>query len=96
LTGCGRWIVRRTILGRRVRQGGRREDPRARCRTASTGFFAALDVRIIAGRDFTDEDGRNSDNLVIVSQSLAQRMFPSVEAALNRGLMWTDSNFASR
>jgi putative ABC transport system permease protein len=72
------------------------EDPRARCRTASTGFFAALDVRIIAGRDFTDEDGRNSDNLVIVSQSLAQRMFPSVEAALNRGLMWTDSNFASR
>ena len=69
------------------------EDPRARWRTASTGFFATLDVPIIAGRDFTDEDGRNSDNLVIVSQSLAQRMFPSVEAALNRGLMWTDSNF---
>ena len=69
------------------------EDPRARWRTASTGVFATLDVPIIAGRDFTDEDGRNSDNLVIVSQSLAQRMFPSVEAALNRGLMWTDSNF---
>jgi len=69
------------------------EDPRARWRTASTGFFATLDVPIVAGRDFTDEDGRNSDNLVIVSQSLAQRMFPSVEAALNRGLMWTDSNF---
>jgi FtsX-like permease family len=50
-------------------------------------------VRIIAGRDFTDDDGRTSDELVIVSQSLAQRMFPSVEAALNHGLMWTDSNF---
>ena len=48
---------------------------------------------IIAGRDFTDDDARNSDNLVIVSQSLAQRMFPSVEAALNRGLMWTEPNF---
>ena len=69
------------------------EDPRAQWRTASPGFFATLDVPIVAGRDFTDDDGRNSDDLVIVSQSLAQRMFPSVEAALNRGLMWTDSNF---
>jgi putative ABC transport system permease protein len=70
------------------------EDPRARWRTASQGFFATLDVPIIAGRDFTDDDGRNnSDNLVIVSQSLAQRMFQSVEAALNHGLMWTEPNF---
>ena len=69
------------------------EDPRARWRTASPGFFATLDVPIIAGRDFTDDDARNGENLVIVSQSLAQRMFPSVEAALNRGLMWTEPNF---
>jgi putative ABC transport system permease protein len=69
------------------------EDPRARWRSASPGFFATLDVPIVAGRDFTDDDGRNSDNVVIVSQSLAQRMFPRLEAALDRGLMWTDSNF---
>ena len=69
------------------------DDPRAQWRTASPGFFATLDVPIVAGRDFTDDDGRRSDDLVIVSQSLAQRMFPSVEAALNHGLMWTDSNF---
>ncbi len=69
------------------------DDPRARWRTASPGFFATLDVPIIAGRDFTDDDRRSSDDLVIVSQSLAQRMFPSVEAALNRGLMWTEPNF---
>jgi predicted permease len=69
------------------------DDPRAQWRTASPGFFATLNVPIIAGRDFTDDDGRHSDDLVIVSQSVAQRMFPSVEAALNRGLMWTDSNF---
>ena len=69
------------------------DDPRARWRTVSPGFFATLDVPIIAGRDFTDEDGRRSDDTVIVSQTLAQRMFPSVEAALNRGLMWTEPNF---
>jgi predicted permease len=69
------------------------DELRARWRTASPGYFATLNVPIIAGRDFTDDDGRNRDNLVIVSQSLAQRMFPSVEAALNHGFMWTDSNF---
>jgi predicted permease len=69
------------------------DDPRAQWRTASPGFFATLDVPIIAGRDFTDDDGRKVDDLVIVSQSLAQRMFPTVEAAVNGGFIWTDSNF---
>ncbi|HEU5259561.1 MAG TPA: ADOP family duplicated permease [Vicinamibacterales bacterium] len=69
------------------------DDPQAQWRSASPGFFATLDVPIVAGRDFTDDDARNDETLVIVSQSLAQRMFPSVEAALNHGFMWTDSNF---
>ena len=69
------------------------EYPRARWRSVTRGFFATLDVPIIAGRDFTQDDERHYDELVIVSQSLAQRMFPSVEAALNHGFMWTDSNF---
>jgi putative ABC transport system permease protein len=65
------------------------EDPRARFRTVSPGFFASLGVPIIAGRDFTDADRRNAEPVVIVSQSVAQRMFPTQEA-LNRRLMWTD------
>ena len=56
------------------------EDPRARFRTVSPGFFAALGVPIIAGRDFTDADRRDAEKVVIVSQSLAQRMFPSQDA----------------
>ena len=65
------------------------EDPRARFRTVSPGFFAALGVPIIAGRDFTDADRRDAEKVVIVSQSLAQRMFPNQDA-VNRRLMWTD------
>ncbi len=65
------------------------EDPRARFRTVSPGFFAALGVPIIAGRDFTEADRRDAERVVIVSQSLAQRMFPSQDA-VNRRLMWTD------
>jgi putative ABC transport system permease protein len=65
------------------------EDPRARFRTISPGFFASLGVPIIAGRDFTEADRRDAEKVVIVSQSVAQRMFPT-HGAMNRRLMWTD------
>jgi putative ABC transport system permease protein len=65
------------------------EFPRARFRTVSPGFFAALGVPLIAGRDFNEADRRGSEPVVIVSQSLAQRMFPNQEA-VNRHLMWND------
>jgi predicted permease len=70
-------------------RGPGEEDPRGRMRSVSGGFFAALGIPIIAGRDFNDSDRRDSEPVVIVSQSLAQRMFPNQEA-VNRHLMWTD------
>jgi putative ABC transport system permease protein len=65
------------------------EDPRAQFRTVSPGFFASLGVPIIAGRDFNDGDTRAAEKVVIISQSVAQRLFPNQDA-VNRGLMWTD------
>jgi hypothetical protein len=65
------------------------EDPRARFRTVSPGFFAALGVPIIAGRDFTDADRNGAEPVVIVSQSVARRMFRTQDV-VNRRLMWTD------
>ncbi len=65
------------------------EDPRARFRTISPGFFDALGVPLLEGRDFTAADRRDGEKVVIVSQSLAQRMFPQGQA-LNRRLMWSD------
>jgi predicted permease len=68
------------------------EDPRAQSRTISPGFFAALGVPIIAGRDFNALDDNNDNNkepVVIVSQTLAQRMFPNQDA-VNRHVYWTD------
>jgi hypothetical protein len=44
---------------------------------------------MIAGRDFNDADRRGGEPVVIVSQSLAQRMFPNQDA-VNRHVMWTD------
>jgi putative ABC transport system permease protein len=68
------------------------EDPRAQSRTISPSFFAALGVPIIAGRDFNALDDNNDNNkepVVIVSQTLAQRMFPNQDA-VNRHVYWTD------
>src|SRR5258705_1540201 len=59
-----------------VRASGE-EDPRAQLRTISPGFFAALGVPIIAGRDFNQLDGQSKEPVVMVSQTLAQRMFPN-------------------
>jgi predicted permease len=71
------------------------EDPRAQSRSISPGFFAALGVPIIAGRDFNALDYQNNDQhnsqepVVIVSETLARRMFPNQDA-INRHVYWTD------
>ena len=65
------------------------EDPRGRFRTISGGFFQALGVPLIAGRDFNDDDRRGGERVVIISESIAQRMFPNQDA-VNRRLLWTD------
>ena len=65
------------------------EDPRAMWRTISPGFFAALGVPILQGRDFNDLDDKNSEPVAIVSQTLAERMWPG-ENAVGRHVYWTD------
>jgi putative ABC transport system permease protein len=71
-----------------VRQGGE-VDPLAMFRTVSPGFFAALGVPILEGRDFDDSDRKSSEKVVIISQSVAKRMFPNSDA-INHHMMWTD------
>ena len=56
------------------------ENPRGRMRIVAPRFFAVLGVPILAGRDFTDEDRRGSEPVAIVSQSVAQRLFPNGDA----------------
>jgi putative ABC transport system permease protein len=65
------------------------EDPRAQFRVISPGFFAALGVPIVAGRDFNELDTNAKDPVAIVSETLAQRMFPNQDP-INRHVYWTD------
>src|SRR5271163_4408454 len=53
-----------------------KDDPRAQLRTISPGFFTALGVPILAGRDFNALDDATHEPVVIVSSTLARQMFP--------------------
>jgi putative ABC transport system permease protein len=64
------------------------ENPTCRFRPVSPRFFEVLGVPILAGRDFTDGDRDGHALVAIVSQSVAQRMFPNGDA-LNRDLWFT-------
>src|SRR5213079_1136210 len=65
------------------------EDPRAQLRVVSPGFFAALGVPILSGRDFDELDGQSKEPVAIVSETLAKRMFPNQDA-VGRHVYWTD------
>jgi len=65
------------------------EDPRARFRSISPGYFETLGVPLIEGRDFRDSDKAGSERVVIVSKSVEQTLFPG-QSAINRELRWTD------
>jgi len=68
------------------------DDPTARFRVVGSGFFGALGVPMVAGREFTDADREGGEPVAIVSQTVAQRLFPNGEA-LNRHMWWTDPYF---
>jgi predicted permease len=65
------------------------DDPRARIRSVSPGYFAALGIPVLAGRDFNDADRLGAERVVIISQNIAKQMFPGQDP-INRHLMWTD------
>jgi predicted permease len=73
-------------------QGARRadgQDYRAKFRPVSPGFFDTFGVPILNGRDFNDGDKDGSERVVIISQSLANLLYPG-QNAVNRKLWWTD------
>jgi len=73
-------------------QGARRNDGqdfRAKFRSVSPGFFATFGVPLVGGRDFNDGDKDGSERVIIISQSLANLLYPG-QNPLNRKLWWTD------
>src|SRR5579864_1413385 len=65
------------------------QDWRTKFRSISPGYFATLGIPLLEGRDFNDNDRDGAERVVIISESVAQKLFPG-QVALNRHLWWTD------
>jgi predicted permease len=65
------------------------EDLRANFRSVSPGFFSTLGIPLAEGRDFRDTDKSGADRVVIISKSIADKLFPGQEA-IGRTMRWTD------
>jgi predicted permease len=61
-----------------------KDDLRAKFRTVSPGYFQTLGVPLLQGRDFRDTDKDGSERVVIVSQSVAQKLFPGPRKKMSR------------
>jgi putative ABC transport system permease protein len=63
-----------TIEGRPLPPSG--EKPGAAYNAISPGFFRALGIPLLTGRDFTDHDREEAPGVVIISQTMADRFWP--------------------
>src|SRR5262249_17196820 len=49
-------------------------------RSVSPGYFATLGIRILRGRDFREEDRGSREQMLVINQTLARRLFAGEEA----------------
>jgi putative ABC transport system permease protein len=60
------------------------ERPVASTREVSTGYFEAMGIPLIDGRDFTEQDGPNAPRVIIVNQAVAAQHFGTKSAVGER------------
>jgi putative ABC transport system permease protein len=65
----------------------RDETPAGNFRIVSPGYFAALKIPLVSGRDFNDNDDGDRPPVAIISQVLAKKYFPDRPAAGQRLLI---------
>ncbi|HEV2687879.1 MAG TPA: ABC transporter permease [Bryobacteraceae bacterium] len=71
-------------------QGEPGQQPFAEYRTISPGYFQALGIPILKGRDIGSEDSANSALAVIINDALARRYFPG-EDPIGHQIRWTNA-----
>jgi putative ABC transport system permease protein len=60
--------------------------------SVSPGYFATMGIRVIGGRDFTNQDRENTQDVVIVSRSVARDVWPGENVIGRRIAVWGGAN----
>jgi putative ABC transport system permease protein len=70
------------VEGRPSAQAG--ESPEAELESISPGYFRAMGVKLLHGRNFTNQDRSSAPAVAIVSQALARRYWPNEDPVRRR------------
>jgi predicted permease len=63
------------------------EDRNVRVLPISPGYFATMGIPLVNGRDFTDRDGRNAPEVVIINETTARHYFGNA-SPIGKRLAW--------
>jgi predicted permease len=63
-----------TVEGRPTPPPG--EEPSVNVRVSDPGYFSAMGIPLLRGRNFTDVEAREARHVVLISESMARRDFP--------------------
>ncbi len=80
-----------TVEGQRPDEA--EKNPVSNYESAMPGYFAAMGIKLIAGRDFTEQDGEKAPGVVIVSQSFARSAWPGRDPLGRRLKVSYDDNW---
>ncbi|HLL75119.1 MAG TPA: ABC transporter permease [Pyrinomonadaceae bacterium] len=61
---------------------------------ATPGYFRALQIPLVSGRTFTDQDTEKSPMVVVVNETMARRFWPGESPVGKRITIWRDEKFA--
>ena len=64
------------------------EDLSTQYAIVSPGYFSALGIPLVAGRDFTDEDDSTRTRAAIINQTMAEKYWPGLDPIGRKFLVW--------
>ena len=68
------------------------DQPRAKFRAASGGYFSALGIHLLRGRVFNESDGELTPKVVVINETTAERYWPGEDPVGRRILSGNDEN----
>jgi putative ABC transport system permease protein len=73
----------------------RGQEPRAQSNRADPYYFRAMDIPLLRGRVFTEQDRMDTQPVVVINQAMAERYWPGQDP-IDKGIRLPDNNLTAR